>query len=52
MNGHADLCETLLEIYKLDILLTDDDGKTVLHDAAKSGNLCLFEYLTGKGVAF
>ena len=49
LNGHADLCKTLLEIYNLDILLTDADGKTVLHYAAKSGNLHLFQYLLGKG---
>ena len=49
VNGHADLCKTLLEIYNRDILLTDADGKTVLHYAAKSGNLHLFQYLLGKG---
>ena len=49
VNGHADLCKILLEIYNLDILLTDDDGWTVLHHAAQSGNLHLFQYLIGKG---
>ena len=48
-NGHLRLCKVLLETYKLDLQMTDDNGWSVLHLAAKAGNVELFQYLIDKG---
>ena len=40
-NGHLKMCMKLLQDYNFDIHDRDDNGWTVLHSAAKSGDLQL-----------
>ena len=48
-NGNFKMCRALLQNYSFAIRLMDDEGWTVLHCAAKSGNLELFQYLLANG---
>ena len=47
--GHMNLCKLLLESYRLDITSTDNSGWTVIHCAAESGNIELFQYFVENG---
>ena len=47
--GHMNLCKILFESYKLDITSTDNSGWTVIHCAAESGNIKLFQYFIQQG---
>ena len=47
-NGHFRLCEVLLENYNFNIHINNDDGKSVVHDAAFNGDLELFQHLIKK----
>ena len=48
-RGHLKICRALLENYNLDMYARDDSGLYVLHHAAWSGDLELFQYLIEKG---
>ena len=48
-NGHLKICKALLQNYNFDIHATDDSSWTVLHGAAWSGDLELFQYLIENG---
>ena len=41
-NRHLKICMKLLQNYNFDIHARDDNGWTVLHEAAKSGDIKLF----------
>ena len=43
-NGHLKMCKNLLGNHNFDINGRDDDGWSVLHIAAKSGDIKLFHY--------
>ena len=44
-NGHFKICVKLFQDYSFDIHAKDDDGLSVLHSAAESGDLELFQNL-------
>ena len=48
-KGRLKICRELLQKYNFDIHAIDDYGCTVLHCAAKSGDLELFQYLLASG---
>ena len=48
-RGHLKICRALLQNYNLDMYARDDSGLCVLHHAAWSGDLELFQYLIEKG---
>ena len=43
-NRHLKICMKLLQNYSFDIHARDENGWTVLHEAAKSGDIKLFQY--------
>ena len=47
MEGHLNLCKTLVTKYKFDVNIADNGGRTALHSSAQSGNYDLFEYIAG-----
>ena len=49
IRGHLKICRALLQNYNLDMYARDDSGLYVLHHAAWSGYLELFQYLIEKG---
>ena len=49
VNGHFNLCKTLVEVYNFDVLTRNVMDWSVLHYAAKSGNLDLFQYFIQLG---
>ena len=49
MNGHLDLCKTLLEKYDFDLEIADDHGRKPLHYSAMSGSYELFQFLVKNG---
>ena len=44
-GGSLNVCELLIEKYKVDVDLSDDFGMTPLHLASKLGNLEIFNFL-------
>ena len=48
-EGHLKICRVLSHNYNFDIHGGDDGGYTVLHYAAKSGNLVLLQYFFANG---
>ena len=47
--GHFRLCKVLLENYNFDLQMSSNDVECVLHSAAETGDLELFQYLVEKG---
>ena len=45
LGGHINLCKTLIENYGFDVCVTDNSGKSTLHNCAESGSVELFNYL-------
>ena len=48
-NRHLKICMKLLQNYNFDIHARDDYGWTVLHEAAKSGDIKLLQYFIKNG---
>ena len=44
LDGHLDLCKTLIEKHNLDVHMADNDGWTALHFSARNGNYELLKY--------
>ena len=38
INGHFNLCNTLVNKYEIDVHITDNDGHAALHYSAQNGN--------------
>ena len=47
IEGHLNLCKTLVTKYKFDVNIADNGGRTALHSSAQSGNCDLFKYIAG-----
>ena len=50
MYGHLNLCRIVIEQYKFDIHMSDNDGWTAAHCSARYGSYELFRYFSDMGV--
>ena len=49
LNGHLNLCDTLVQKHKFDVDMTDNDGWTALHYSSRSGSYELVTFFTDLG---
>ena len=48
-NGHLSLCKMIIDKYKIDVHMVDNEGLTPLHHAARSGSYELVTYFVDMG---
>ena len=52
LHGHLNLCSTLINEYKFDIFMPDNDGWTAIHFSVRNGSYELVRYFTNLGGDF
>ena len=50
LNGHLNLCKTLLNKYKFHVQVADNDGWTALHFSARNGSYKLVNFFADMGI--
>ena len=48
-NGHLNLCKTIIDKYKIDVHMVDNDGWTPLHHSGRNGSYELVTYFADMG---
>ena len=48
-NGNFSLCKTLIDEYKFNVDMTDNEGRTALHHSARNGSYDFFRYFVDMG---